>query len=87
MYDLLKEADSEHIKIFAGGGGVILPEEKIELQQYGITRIYSPDDGRKLGLQGMINDMLSRCDFPTGTKIKDEIHLGSISGAVLKFKN
>ena len=57
MYDLLKENNSEHIKIFAGGGGVILPDEINELEAYGITRIYSPDDGREMGLQGMINDL------------------------------
>ena len=66
MYDLLKEYNSEHIKIFAGGGGTILPEEIEELENYGITKIYSPDDGRKLGLQGMINDLLQKSDFPTG---------------------
>src|SRR5690606_33647961 len=62
MYDLLKEKGAEHIKIFGGGGGVILPEEIKELQDYGITRIYSPDDGRALGLQGMINDLIERAD-------------------------
>ena len=62
MYDLLKERGCEHIKIFAGGGGTILPEEIEELHQYGITRIYHPDDGREMGLQGMINDMIEKCD-------------------------
>ncbi|MBN1198473.1 MAG: methylmalonyl-CoA mutase family protein [Bacteroidales bacterium] len=64
MYDLLHEAGCGHIRIFGGGGGVILPEEINELQEYGITRIYSPDDGREMSLQGMINDVLERCDFP-----------------------
>jgi methylmalonyl-CoA mutase len=64
MFDLLKEQGCSHIKIFAGGGGVILPTEIEELHKYGITRIYSPDDGRKMGLQGMINDMLQKCDTP-----------------------
>lgn len=73
MFDLLKEADSDHIKIFAGGGGVILPNEIKELEEYGITRIYSPDDGRKMGLQGMINDMLSKCDFSIGDNLTNEI--------------
>jgi len=72
MYDLLKKSRSEHIKIFAGGGGVILPDEIKSLEKYGITRIYSPDDGRKMGLQGMINDLLSKCDFPTGYGLTDE---------------
>ena len=66
MYDLLKEKGASHIKIFGGGGGVILPSEIKELMDYGITRIYSPDDGREMGLQGMINDMIERSDFPTG---------------------
>ena len=64
MYDLLQEKGAGHIKIFGGGGGVILPEEIRELHNYGITRIYSPDDGREMGLQGMINDVLKKCDYP-----------------------
>lgn len=66
MYDLLQEKGASQIKIFGGGGGVILPEEVKELTKYGITGIYSPDDGRRMGLQGMINDMVAKCDFPTG---------------------
>jgi methylmalonyl-CoA mutase len=66
MYDLLQKKGCGHIKIFGGGGGVILPEEQKELHDYGITRIYSPDDGRQLGLQGMINDLMKASDFPTG---------------------
>ncbi|MBC7426465.1 MAG: cobalamin B12-binding domain-containing protein [Bacteroidia bacterium] len=69
MFDLLKEKNSQHIKIFAGGGGVILPTEIADLQAYGVTRIYSPDDGRAMGLQGMINDLVERADFPTGRDI------------------
>src|SRR6266540_3736311 len=64
MKDLLDENGCSHIKIFAGGGGTILPTEIAELHQYGIARIYSPDDGRAMGLQGMINDMLSKCSPP-----------------------
>jgi len=60
MYDLLKEKGAGHIKIFGGGGGVILPSEIAELQAYGITKIYSPDDGRAMGLQGMINDLVEK---------------------------
>lgn len=74
MYDLLKERGCEHIRIFAGGGGTILPEEIAELQAYGITRIYHPDDGRAMGLQGMINDMIEKCDFPTGANLNGEIN-------------
>ena len=66
MYDMLKEKGCGHIKIFAGGGGVILPDEMKELHNYGITRIYSPDDGMTMGLQGMINDLMEKADFPTG---------------------
>ncbi|GAA4315914.1 methylmalonyl-CoA mutase family protein [Pontixanthobacter gangjinensis] len=62
MFDLLNEKGAGHIKIFGGGGGVILPEEIKELMDYGIDRIYSPDDGREMGLQGMINDMIKRVD-------------------------
>ncbi len=64
MHDLLEERGAS-IKVFGGGGGTILPEEAEELHRYGIARIYSPDDGRRLGLQGMINDVLEQCDFPT----------------------
>ena len=70
MYDLFRERGCEHIKIFGGGGGVILPGEIEELEAYGITRIYSPDDGRQLGLQGMINEVVELSDFPTGKNIK-----------------
>lgn len=73
MYDLLQEKGAGHIKIFGGGGGVILPEEIKELQDYGITRIYSPDDGRSLGLQGMINDLIKQSDFPVGNELNREI--------------
>lgn len=73
MYDLLRERGAGHIKIFGGGGGVILPHEIKDLQDYGIARIYSPDDGRTMGLQGMINDMLQQCDFATVTQLNGEL--------------
>ena len=73
MYDLLKEKKAGHIKIFGGGGGVILPEEIKELHDYGITRIYSPDDGRELGLQGMINDLVKQSDYPIGQNLNGEV--------------
>jgi methylmalonyl-CoA mutase len=66
MHDLLKEKGAGHIKIFGGGGGVILPSEIKELMDYGIDRIYSPDDGREMGLQGMINDLVEQSDFAIG---------------------
>ncbi len=71
MKDLLTEKGRSEIKIFGGGGGVILPEEIKELHDYGITRIYSPDDGREMGLQGMINDLMEKSDFPVST---DDVH-------------
>jgi len=74
MYDLLKEKGAEHIKIFAGGGGVILPTEIEELHTYGIEKIYSPDDGRSMGLQGMINDLVKRSDYPIGNSLNGEIN-------------
>jgi len=63
MIDLLREGGGAHIKVFGGGGGVIVPAEIKELHDYGVARIYSPEDGQRMGLQGMINDMLARCDF------------------------
>ena len=73
MYDLLKENGAGHIKIFAGGGGTILPSEIEELEAYGIERIYHPDHGREMGLQGMINDLVQRSDFPLGKDVKVDL--------------
>ena len=93
MYDLLKEKGAPHIKIFGGGGGTILPSEIKELMDYGITKIYHPDDGRKMGLQGMINDLVKQCDFPLGDKISDEFekikvqHIPSIARAISAAEN
>ncbi|MDP4161882.1 MAG: methylmalonyl-CoA mutase family protein [Bacillota bacterium] len=67
MYDLLNEKGASHIRIYGGGGGVIIPREIKELHEYGIARIFSPEDGRTQGLQGMINGMLEECDFATVT--------------------
>ena len=64
MVDLLKEQGAPHIKIFGGGGGVIVPEEIRELEAYGVTKIYSPEDGASMGLQGIINHMTRALDFP-----------------------
>lgn len=94
IYDLLNENGCGHIKVFGGGGGTILPTEIEELHAYGITKIYSPDDGRALGLQGMINDLLSKCDFPVGKSLngeldhlhyKDKKSLSTIISAVENF--
>ncbi len=69
MYDLLQAQNAGHIKIFGGGGGTILPAEIAELHTYGIARLYSPDDGRAMGLQGMINDLIRQCDFALDHKL------------------
>lgn len=93
MYDLLKEKGASHIKIFGGGGGVILPEEIKELHTYGINRIYSPDDGREMGLQGMINNMMEQCDFPVKTALNGELkgivkkEAGKIASAITVAEN
>ncbi|MFT5725039.1 MAG: methylmalonyl-CoA mutase [Bacteroidia bacterium] len=73
MYDLLKKKGAGHIKLFGGGGGTILPSEIADLQSYGITRIYHPDDGRSMGLQGMINDLVEQSDYPTGYSLNGEV--------------
>lgn len=93
MYDLLQEKGAGHIKIFGGGGGVILPEEIKELMDYGITRIYSPDDGRELGLQGMINDLVQQSDFAIGDVLNGEVdkladkEVGSIARVISAAEN
>jgi methylmalonyl-CoA mutase len=69
MFDLLQENGGQNIKIFGGGGGTILPMEIKELEDYGVTKIYHPDEGRSMGLQGMINDLLKKCDYPIGNKV------------------
>jgi methylmalonyl-CoA mutase len=93
MYDLLKEKGRSDIKIFAGGGGTILPSEIADLQAYGITRIYHPDDGRSMGLQGMINDLMQKSDFAIGEHLNGEVnHLvkkdqGSIARLISAAEN
>ena len=73
MVDLLNERGCGHIRVFAGGGGVILPEEIDELHAHGVARVYSPDDGREMGLQGMINDLVQKSDFATGDSPQPDI--------------
>lgn len=88
MYDLLKEKGAPHIRIYGGGGGVIIPREIKELHDYGIARIFSPEDGRQHGLQGMINQMLEECDFSTVANIDatdlDHLQAGDVN-AVAKL--
>jgi len=80
MKDLLDENGCGHIKLFGGGGGTILPSEIEELHNYGITRIYSPDDGRHMGLEGMIEDVIRQCDFSVNGNfaITGELKLGEV---------
>ena len=94
MYDLLKERGADHVKIFGGGGGVILPHEIEELHRYGIARIYTPDDGRAMGLQGMINDVVKKSDFACGAGLngdfgklerKDVVSIARLISAVENF--
>lgn len=73
LRDLLNERGGQRIKIFGGGGGVIVPAEIAELESYGITKIFSPEDGRRLGLQGMINYMLEQCDFNTAAELNGNL--------------
>ena len=80
MKDLLDENGCGHIKIFGGGGGTILPGEIEELHKYGISRIYSPDDGRKMGLEGMIEDVIRQCDIQLNgiADYKTKLTLGEV---------
>ncbi len=91
IFDLLQEKGAGHIKIFGGGGGTILPDEIKELHDYGITRIYAPDDGRSMGLQGMINDLVGKSDFPMGKNLKplseNEIPKTDIAGIITAAEN
>lgn len=93
MYDLLKEKKAGHIRIFGGGGGTILPDEIRELEDYGIERIYSPDDGRKMGLQGMIDDLLGRIPVNQQPKVKLSVkelknrNFGTLSGIITLAEN
>jgi methylmalonyl-CoA mutase len=90
MYDLLQEKGAGQIKIFGGGGGVILPSEIAALQAYGITRIYSPDDGRAMGLQGMINDLVEKSspNPSEGRELgKDIINPNTDASALIKLGN
>src|SRR3954469_2285506 len=77
MVDLLKERGGAHIQVFGGGGGVIVPAEVKELHDYGVARVYSPEDGQRMGLQGMINDMLARCDFDLAQYAPEELQPGN----------
>jgi len=95
MKDLLEENGCGHIKIFGGGGGTILPKEIEELHKYGITRIYSPDDGRKMGLEGMIEDVIRLCDvqlngkadYKTALKLEEAKDVRKIAREITNAEN
>src|SRR3954464_4874674 len=77
MVDLLKERGGAHIQVFGGGGGVIVADEIKELQDYGIARLYSPEDGQRMGLRAVLNDMLARCDFDLAQYAPEELQPGN----------
>ena len=96
MRDLLVEKGAAHIQLFGGGGGTILPSEIKELEDYGIAKIYHPDDGRSMGLQGMINDLVQKSDFPIGQdlngeiasfRLKDKMAIARVISAAENFPN
>ena len=95
MKDLLEENGCGHIKIYGGGGGTILPEEIEELQRYGITRIYSPDDGRQMGLEGMIEDVIRGCDvalngtgnYSTALRLEESTDIRKIAREITNAEN
>ena len=95
MKDLLEENGCGHIKIFGGGGGTILPDEIEELHKYGITRIYSPDDGRHMGLEGMIEDVIKQCDvvlngkadYKTAMKLEEAKDVRVIARQITNVEN
>jgi methylmalonyl-CoA mutase len=93
MVDMLKEKNRPDIRIFAGGGGVIIPAEIRELEDYGVTRIYSPEDGQKMGLQGLITDMLERCEYdpaenaPTSTDALEEHDTAALASLITALES
>ena len=93
MVDMLKERNRSEIRVFAGGGGVIIPAEVTELEAYGVTRIYTPEDGQNMGLQGMIYDMIDRCQHdltqhpPKSTKELDTTNTDQLSSLITALEN
>src|SRR6202035_2104636 len=88
LKDLLREAGADYVKIFGGGGGVIVHSEKLELENYGITQIFHPDDGRRLGLEGMIEVILRACDFDLLSSVAPAPSVGKeFFDAPIPFRN
>jgi isobutyryl-CoA mutase len=96
MVDLLKSRGGAHIQVFGGGGGVIVPSEIAELQGYGVTRIYSPEDGQRMGLAGMIGEMVMRCDHdlsvhapkaPAAIQGQTEAHWRALAQLITALEN
>ncbi|MGD8421063.1 MAG: methylmalonyl-CoA mutase family protein, partial [Gammaproteobacteria bacterium] len=93
MVDMLKDRGRSEIRVFAGGGGVIIPSEIEDLQEYGVTRIYSPADGQSMGLQGIIDDMLGQCRFdpgraaPTSLKALEKHDTGALASLITALEN
>jgi methylmalonyl-CoA mutase len=87
MIDLLKARGGENIKVFGGGGGVIVPAEATELHAYGVTHLYSVEDGQKMGLQGMINDMVQRCDVDLSKRAPQELKALEVADRAERLRN
>src|SRR5664279_5643052 len=87
MLDLLKERGGENIKVFGGGGGVIVPAEMRELHDYGVTHLYSVQDGQKMGLQGMINDMVARCDVDLSGRAPHDLKALEVADRGARLRN
>ena len=93
MIDMLKQRDRPDIRVFAGGGGVIIPSEISLLEDYGVTRIYTPDDGQQMGLQGMIFDMLGHCQFDPGKQAPESVdalkdhNFGALASLITALEN
>jgi methylmalonyl-CoA mutase len=83
MIDLLKDAGADHIRVFGGGGGVIVPEEITELEDYGVAKIYSPEDGAHMGLQGIINHMVREMDYSRAAPIDTDLSTLSVDNKLL----
>jgi methylmalonyl-CoA mutase len=87
MIDLLKSRGGENIKVFGGGGGVIVPAEMKELHDYGVAHLYSVEDGQKMGLQGMINDMVQRCDHDLSKRAPQELKALEVADPAERLRN